>query len=112
MSLVKCQLLFVLGTFVICHSSLTEKALCDHITFYMEFPVLKIERPRLYGDKVTFLITWEDGSVTEEDLSNLIPGSIQLVEEYLIEYEDIMTDFLRKQILSYFTHTHSVCSIL
>ena len=94
MSLVKCQLLFVLGTFVICHSSLTEKALCDHITFYMEYPVDFIDRPRLYGDVVTFLVHWSSGEVTEEDVKNLIPGSVSLLEEYLIEFGHYLSVFI------------------
>lgn len=68
----------------------------------MEFPVAFIERPRLYGDRVTFLVHWEDRSVTEEEVKNLIPGSVLLVEEYLLEYGDYMTDKLRERILSYF----------
>ena len=36
----------------------------------MEFPVAYIERPRLYDDRVTFLVRWEDRSVTEEEVSN------------------------------------------
>ena len=58
-----------------CHLSLSliEKALCYQITFFMEFPVAFIERPRLYGDRVTFLVHWEDRSVTEEEVKNLIP---------------------------------------
>ena len=67
--------------------------------FLMEFPVAYIERPRLYGDRVTFLVHWEDRSVTEEEVSNLIPGSVFLIEQWLLEYEE-------------HTHTHSVCSIL
>lgn len=74
--------------------------LSDH--FFMEFPVAYIERPRLYGDRVTFIVRWEDRSVTEEEVSNLIPGSVQLIEEFLIEYEDTITDKLRERILSYF----------
>ena len=54
----------------------------------MEFPVDYIDRPRLYGKTVTFLVHWEDGSVTEEEVSNLIPGSVQLVEQYLFEFGD------------------------
>ena len=54
----------------------------------MEFPVAYIERPRLYGDRVTFLVRWEDRSVTEEEVKNLIPGSVYLIEQWLIEYED------------------------
>ena len=52
--------------------------LSDH--FLMEFPVAFIERPRLYGDRVTFLVHWEDRSVTEEEVKNLIPGSVFLIE--------------------------------
>ena len=52
MSLVIVPILFMISTFVICHSSLIEKALCYHITFLMEFPVDFIERPRLYGSIV------------------------------------------------------------
>ena len=102
MSLVIVLILFMISTFVICHSSLFEKALCYQITFLMEFPVAFIERPRLYGGRVTFLVHWEDRSVTEEEVSNLIPGSVQLVEEFLIEYEDTIADKLRERILSYF----------
>ena len=68
----------------------------------MEFPVAYIERPRLYGDRVTFLVRWEDRSVTEEEVSNLIPGSVFLVEQWLVEYEDTITDKLREKILAYF----------
>lgn len=68
----------------------------------MEFPVAFIERPRLYGDRVTFLVHWRDYPATEEELSNLIPGSVQLVEEFLIEYEDTIADKLREKILAYF----------
>lgn len=68
----------------------------------MEFPVAYIERPRLYGDRVTFLVRWEDRSVTEEEVSNLIPGSVFLLEQWLIEYEDTIADKLRERILSYF----------
>lgn len=74
--------------------------LSDH--FFMEFPVAYIERPRLYGDRVTFLVRWEDRSVTEEEVSNLIPGSVQLIQEFLIEYELTITDKLREKILAYF----------
>ena len=74
--------------------------LSDH--FLMEFPVDFIERPRLYGNIVTFLVHWSDGSVTEEEEKYLIPGSVQLIEEFLIEYGEIMTDKLRERILSYF----------
>ena len=74
--------------------------LSDH--FLMEYPVAFIERPRLYGDRVTFLVRWEDRSVTEEEVSNLIPGSVQLIEEFLIEYENTIADELREIILSYF----------
>jgi len=74
--------------------------LSDH--FFMEFPVAYIGRPRLYGDHVTFLVRWEDRSVTEEEVSNLIPGSVQLIEEFLIEFENTITDKLRERILSYF----------
>lgn len=102
MSLVIVLILFMINTFVICHSSLIEKALCYHITFLMEFPVAFIERPRLYGDHVTFLVHWEDRSVSEEEVKNLIPGSVQLLEEFLIEYEDTIADKLRERILSYF----------
>lgn len=102
MSLVIVLILFMISTFVICHSSLIEKALCYQITFLMEFPVDYIERPRLYGKLVTFLVHWSDGSVTEEEVSNLIPGSVMLVEEFLVEFGDIMTDLLRERILSYF----------
>lgn len=68
----------------------------------MEFPVAYIERPRLYGDRVTFLVRWEDRSVTEEEVSNLIPGSVFLLEQWLVEYEDTISDKLRERILSYF----------
>lgn len=68
----------------------------------MEFPVAFIERPRLYGDRVTFLVYWEDRSVTEEEVKNLIPGSVFLVEQWLVEYEDTIADKLRERILSYF----------
>ena len=102
MSLVIVLILFMFCTFGICHSSLIEKALCYQITFLMEFPVAYIERPRLYGDRVTFLVRWEDRSVTEEEVSNLIPGSVQLIQEFLIEYEDTITDKLREKILEYF----------
>ena len=96
------SIIFVLGTFVICHSSLTEKALCDHITFYMEYPVDYIDRPRLYGDSVTFLVHWSSGEVTEEGVENLIPGSVELLEQYLIEFGEIMTDKLRESTLKCF----------
>ena len=102
MSLVIVLILFMISTFVICHSSLIEKALCYHITFLMEFPVAYIERPRLYGDRVTFLVRWEDRSVTEEEVSNLIPGSVFLIEQWLVEYEDTIADKLREKILAYF----------
>ena len=102
MSLVIVLILFMIYTFVICHSSLIEKALCYQITFLMEFPVAYIERPRLYGDRVTFLVRWEDHSVTEEEVSNLIPGSVLLLEQWLVEYEDTIADKLRERILSYF----------
>ena len=102
MSLVIVLILFMFCTFVICHSSLIEKALCYQITFLMEFPVAFIERPRLYGDRVTFLVHWEDRSVSEEEVKNLIPGSVFLVEQWLIEYEDTIADKLRERILSYF----------
>lgn len=68
----------------------------------MEFPVAYIERPRLYGDRVTFLVHWEDHSVTEEEVKNLIPGSVFLVEQWLIEYEGTIADKLREKILAYF----------
>ena len=68
----------------------------------MEFPVAFIERPRLYDDRVTFLVHWEDRSVTEEEVSNLIPGSVFLLEQWLVEYEDTIADKLRERILSYF----------
>lgn len=68
----------------------------------MEFPVAFIERPRLHGDRVTFLVHWEDRSVTEEEVSNLIPGSVFLLEQWLVEYEDTIADKLRERILSYF----------
>lgn len=102
MSLVIVLILFMISTFVICHSSLIEKALCYQITFLMEFPVAFIERPRLYGDRVTFLVHWEDRSVSEEEVKNLIPGSVQLIEEFLIEYEVTIADKLREKILAYF----------
>lgn len=102
MSLVIVLILFMINTFVICHPSLIEKALCYQITFLMEFPVAYIERPRLYGDRVTFLVRWEDRSVTEEEVSNLIPGSVFLIEQWLVEYEDTIADKLRERILSYF----------
>ena len=102
MSLVIVLILFMKGTFVICHSSLFEKALCYQITFLMEFPVVFIERPRIYGDRVTFLVHWEDRSVTEEEVKNLIPGSVYLIEQWLLEYEDTIADKLREKILSYF----------
>lgn len=102
MSLVIVLILFMISTFVICHSSLIEKALCYQITFFMEFPVAYIERPRLYGDRVTFLVHWEDRSVSEEEVKNLIPGSVFLLEQWLVEYEDTIADKLRERILSYF----------
>lgn len=102
MSLVIVLILFMVSTFVICHSSLIEKALCYQITFLMEFPVAFIERPRLYGDRVTFLVHWEDRSVSEEEVKNLIPGSVQLIQEFLIEYENTIADKLREKILAYF----------
>lgn len=102
MSLVIVLILFMFSTFIICHSSLFEKALCYQITFLMEFPVNFIERPRLYGDRVTFLVHWEDRSVTEEEVKNLIPGSVQLIQEFLIEYELTIADKLREKILAYF----------
>ena len=68
----------------------------------MEYPVAFIERPRLYGDRVTFLVHWEDHSVTEEEVKNLIPGSVYLIEQWLVEYEDTIADKLREIILSYF----------
>lgn len=68
----------------------------------MEFPVAFIERPRLYGDRVTFLVHWGDRSVSEEEVKNLIPGSVQLIQEFLIEYEDTIADKLREKILAYF----------
>lgn len=74
--------------------------LSDH--FFMEFPVAFIERPRLYGDRVTFLVHWEDHSVSEEEVSNLIPGSVFLLEQWLVEYEDTIADILREKILAYF----------
>lgn len=74
--------------------------LSDH--FLMEFPVNFIERPRIYGDRVTFLVHWGDHSVTEEEVKNLIPGSVQLIQEFLIEYEDTIADKLREKILAYF----------
>lgn len=74
--------------------------LSDH--FLMEFPVAFIERPRLYGDHVTFLVHWEDRTVSEEEVKNLIPGSVFLLEQWLIEYEDTIADKLRERILSYF----------
>ena len=92
----------MIDTFVIYHSSLIEKALCYQITFLTEFPFYFIERPRLYRNIVTFLVHWSDGSVTEEDEKNLIPGSVFLIEEYLLEYGDYMTDKLREKILAYF----------
>ena len=76
----------------------------------MEFPVAFIERPRLYGDRVTFLVRWEDRSVTEEEVSNLIPivcsysirnSSINCTEPG-IKFEDTIADKLRERILSYF----------
>lgn len=70
--------------------------------FFMEFPVAYIERPRLYDDRVTFLVHWEDRSVTEEEVSNLIPGSVFLLEQWLVEYEDTIADKLRERILAYF----------
>ena len=70
--------------------------------FLMEFPVDFIERPRLYGNIVTFLVHWSDGSVTEEDEKNLIPGSVFLIEQYLFEFGEIMNDKLREKILAYF----------
>ena len=97
MSLVIVLILFMFSTFVICHSSLIEKALCYQITFLMEFPVAFIERPRLYGDRVTFLVHWEDRSVSEEEVSNLIPGSVFLIEQWLVEYEDTIADKLRER---------------
>lgn len=102
MSLVIVLILFMFSTFVICHSSLIEKALCYQITFLMEFPVAFIERPRLYDDRVTFLVHWEDRSVSEEEVKNLIPGSVFLIEQWLIEYEDTIADKLREKILAYF----------
>ena len=102
MSLVIVLILFMIDTFAICHSSLIEKALCYQITFLMEFPVNFIERPRLYGDVVTFLVHWGSGEVTEEEVKELIPGSVLLIEEFLIEYEHTMTDLLREKILAYF----------
>ena len=102
MSLVIVLILFMISTFVICHSSLIEKALCYQITFFMEFPVNFIERPRLYGDRVTFLVHWEDRSVSEEEVKNLIPGSVFLLEQWLVEYEDTIADKLRERILAYF----------
>ena len=72
--------------------------LSDH--FFMEFPVAFIERPRLYGDHVTFLVHWEDRSVSEEEVKNLIPGSVFLIEQYLLEYEDTIADKLREKIFS------------
>ena len=74
--------------------------LSDH--FFMEYPVNFIERPRIYGDRVTFLVHWEDRSVTEEEVKNLIPGSVYLIEQWLLEYEDTIADKLRERILSYF----------
>lgn len=68
----------------------------------MEYPVNFIERPRIYGDRVTFLVHWEDRSVTEEEVKNLIPGSVQLIQEFLIEYELTIADKLREKILAYF----------
>lgn len=102
MSLVIVSILFMISTFVICHSSLIEKALCYQITFLMEFPVAYIERPRIYGDRVTFLVHWRDYPATEEEVSNLIPGSVFLLEQWLVEYEDTIADKLRERILSYF----------
>lgn len=102
MSLVIVLIQYVFYTFVIYHSSLIEKALCYQITFLMEYPVAYIERPRLYDDSVTFLVRWEDRSVTEEEVSNLIPGSVFLIEQWLVEYEDTIADKLRERILSYF----------
>ena len=102
MSLVIVLIQYMFCTFVICHSSLIEKALCYQITFFMEFPVDFIERPRLYGDRVTFLVHWEDRSVSEEEVKNLIPGSVFLLEQWLVEYEDTIADKLRERILSYF----------
>lgn len=68
----------------------------------MEFPVAFIERPRIYGDRVTFYVHWEDRSVSEEEVKNLIPGSVYLIEQWLIEYEDTIADKLREKILAYF----------
>lgn len=68
----------------------------------MEYPVAFIERPRLYGDRVTFLVHWVDRSVSEEEVKNLIPGSVFLLEQWLVEYEDTIADKLRERILSYF----------
>lgn len=68
----------------------------------MEFPVNFIERPRLYDDRVTFLVHWEDRTVSEEEVKNLIPGSVYLIEQWLVEYEDTIADKLRERILSYF----------
>ena len=71
-------------------------------TLNMEYLVNYIDRPRFYGAKVTFVVHWADGSASEEDLANLIPGSIRLVEEYLYDYGVYMSDFLREKILNYF----------
>ena len=68
----------------------------------MEYPVAYIERPRLYGDRVTFLVHWRDYPATEEEVKNLIPGSVQLIQEFLIEYENTIADKLREKILAYF----------
>ncbi len=70
MSLVIVLILFMISTFVVCHSSLVEKLYAIISLFFMEFPVAYIERPRLYDDRVTFLVRWEDRSVTEEEVSN------------------------------------------
>lgn len=68
----------------------------------MEFPVAYIERPRIYGDCVTFLVHWVDRSVSKEEVKNLIPGSVLLVEEFMIVYEHTIAVKLREKILSYF----------
>ena len=74
----------------------------DFTFIIMEFEVKYIDQPHVKGEKISFRVHWMDGSISEEPLSHLFPGSKLIVNEWLWENLPYITDTLVQEILKYF----------
>ena len=71
----------------------------DFTFIIMEFEVKYIDQPHVKGEKISFRVHWMDGSISEEPLSHLFPGSKLIVNEWLWENLPYITDTLVQEIL-------------